>query len=1000
MSERAPPLLTEHDVGGADVAALRARVAALEAENARLRAILRGGRIGSLTVDSSTGDRSGYSPEYVALHGLPPGTASETHQEWLARVHPEDRERVEREMRAALQGSGADYASEFRVVWAEDGSVRWIAARGALDAADLLTGTPARLTVAQHDVTERRLIENALRESEEHHRHAVELNPHIPWTADAQGNILEFSERWLRLTGLTREEALGERWARVPHPEDLRPMAEAWTRAVRTGEPYDIEHRVRLADGTYRWMRSRALPRRGADGQVVRWYGTTEDIHERREAEAALREQEGRQAFLLALGDGLRGLTDPAAVMATAAGALGRHLSASRVGYGEIDPVRQTVSVERDWTDGAMGSLAGETRPLDAFGPAIIAELRAGRVLRLDDIAADPRSAPYAPGYSGIGTRSLLVVPLIKEDRLTAILYLHEPAPRRWTDADAALAGDVAERTWSAVEQARAEAAKAESEAQFRALAENVSQLAWMAEPDGHVFWYNKRWYDYTGTTLEEMQGWGWRTVHHPDHIERIIAEVQGKWAAGRSWEGTYLLRSAAGGYRWFLTRAEPIRNEAGELVRWFGTNTDITAQREAEEALARHRAELERLVEARTAALLTEVEERRRAEEALRQGEKLQAIGQLTGGIAHDFNNMLQVVASGVAILRMPTAKPERREMILDGIAQAAKNAKELTARLLSFARQQSLKPETFGLGERMRAMVELLRHSVGSAVRIETDVAPDLWLVTLDPGQLETAVLNLGVNARDAMPGGGTLTISVHNGRRASPAAGHEEEEHVRLTVRDTGEGMAPEVRARAFEPFFTTKPLGKGTGLGLAQVHGFIKQSGGDIEIESDVGRGTAVTLLLPRAAAGARPEAPEEERGPFALALPPAGKTVLVVDDTADVATFVAALLREIGYATRQAGNAAEALAVLASGERIDAVFSDVVMPGEMGGVELADAVGRDHPGVAVVLATGYSDRLARLNGKIGVEVLAKPYRIDELATALQAAFRKAARGSPN
>ena len=537
-------------------------------------------------------------------------------------------------------------------------------------------------------------------------------------------------------------------------------------------------------------------------------------------------------------------------------------------------------------------------------------------------------------------------------------------------------------------ERRQAEAALRESEARFRTLADTMPQMVWATQPDGFHDYYNARWYEFTGVPEGSTDGEAWNGMFHPDDQERAWARWRHSLATGESYEIEYRLRRHDGMYRWTLGRALPLRDEASRITRWFGTCTDIHDAKEAGEVVARSRVELERLVEDRTAELMRAAEERHRAEDALRQGEKLQAIGQLTGGIAHDFNNMLQVVASGVTLLRMPTVSPERKAMLLDGIAQAAQNAKELTGQLLSFARQQSLKPETFDLGERLGTMVELLRHSLGSPVQIEADFAPGLWPVTLDLNQLETAILNLGVNARDAMPEGGTLSITARNCCHTGPSG--TEEPHVCLTLRDTGEGMTPEVQARVFEPFFTTKPLGKGTGLGLAQVHGFIKQSGGDIQIESQVGQGTAIHLLLLPHAADAAPVAAgaSAER---ASAHRPAGHTVLVVDDNPEVVSFVTTLLGEQGYSIRQARSAAEALALLASGERVDAVFSDIVMPGEMDGFGLAEAIRRDYPGIAVVLATGYSEQLARGRAFHPTEVLAKPFRSEELSEALARAF---------
>jgi signal transduction histidine kinase/ActR/RegA family two-component response regulator len=402
--------------------------------------------------------------------------------------------------------------------------------------------------------------------------------------------------------------------------------------------------------------------------------------------------------------------------------------------------------------------------------------------------------------------------------------------------------------------------------------------------------------------------------------------------------------------------------------------------------------ATLERLVEKRTAALTREIEERHRAEELLRQGEKLQAIGALTGGIAHDFNNILQVVVSGVDLLRQPGLAEEHRGPLLDKIDSAAESAAILISRLLTFARKQVLQPEVFDLNARLTRIQELLGPSLGPMIRWETNLASDLWPVIADPNQLEIAIVNLAVNARDAMlPQGGILTLgtsNVHLETGPERKAG----DYVCLCVRDSGSGMSRAVKSRVFEPFFTTKAPGKGTGLGLPQVYGFAKQSGGEVTIESAPGEGTAIFLHLPRpkfnAFAPVRLMEGAEIRGRTPQAVE---RTILIVEDNYDLGSFTVSMLEEQGYATRRASNAKDALEQLDSGLHVDAVFSDVVMPGPMNGIQLADILRRQYPHLAVVLATGYSQALADGEQPVTAEVLSKPYRRHELNAALERAF---------
>jgi PAS domain S-box-containing protein len=407
--------------------------------------------------------------------------------------------------------------------------------------------------------------------------------------------------------------------------------------------------------------------------------------------------------------------------------------------------------------------------------------------------------------------------------------------------------------------------------------------------------------------------------------------------------------------------------------------------------ALERSQAELEHLVEERTASLLRMIEERRRGEESLRQNEKLQVIGQLTGGVAHDFNNVLQVITSGVRLMKSPRVTAERKVALLDAMEQSVNNAASVVSRLLAFGRRQALRPRSFDLNGQLRGLTELLSRTIGSKIEIQVELAPDLWPVSADPNQFEMALLNLAMNARDAMPTGGALILRTHNNTSSS--------EQVCVTVEDTGTGMSASVRARIFEPFFTTKGPGKGTGLGLPQVYGFAKQSGGDVLVDSAPGQGTRVTVCLPRARGDALALGMDvsDGEGQSMPAIDATGKVVLVVDDNTEVANFAAAMLEGLGYTVQQAGNAPEALARLDAGARVDAVFSDVVMPGQIDGAELASILCARHPGVAVVMATGYSEKLGPLS-ELPVEVLAKPYRLDDLREALGRALTKVGGGN--
>ncbi|RZA32523.1 MAG: response regulator [Lysobacteraceae bacterium] len=391
----------------------------------------------------------------------------------------------------------------------------------------------------------------------------------------------------------------------------------------------------------------------------------------------------------------------------------------------------------------------------------------------------------------------------------------------------------------------------------------------------------------------------------------------------------------------------------------------------------------LEQRVQDRTAELYAEVETRKRVESALNEARKLEAIGRLTGGVAHDFNNLLQVIQGATTLLPLVEPGSGQFQRSLHAIQRAASRGAKLTHQLLAFGRRQALAGGALDLAKQLDEMRDLLQQSVREQISLELHIAPELWLADADSTQLEVALLNLAVNAKDAMPGGGRLRIGAVN--LALPAPGVPDGglcgDFIRLTVRDTGPGMAPEVVAQAFDPFFTTKPIGAGTGLGLSQVYGFAKQSGGTAWIDSS-SQGTTVSIVLPRSTAVTAQDRDE----PAAHAVMPlvSGLRVLCVEDDPEVAEATLTLLGNLGCETTLARDAQEALAQPLDG--IDLVFSDVMMPGPIDGIGLARRIRDRHPDMPVLLVSGYVMAPERLQG-LSVSVLAKPYTQEELRRAL-------------
>ncbi|KQO76340.1 ATP-binding protein [Methylobacterium sp. Leaf88] len=411
-------------------------------------------------------------------------------------------------------------------------------------------------------------------------------------------------------------------------------------------------------------------------------------------------------------------------------------------------------------------------------------------------------------------------------------------------------------------------------------------------------------------------------------------------------------------------------------------------------ERLRQAGASLETQVAARTAELaeanerlVAEAAERERMEHDLRQSQKLEAVGQLTGGVAHDFNNLLTIIRSSVDFLRRPDLPEERRKRYMDAVSDTVDRAAKLTGQLLAFARRQSLRPEVFDAGERLRAVADMLDTITGARIRLRVEVPDATALVRADVNQFETAVVNAAINARDAMDGVGTLTMRVLAGQPMPAIRGHggSRGPFVAVSLTDSGTGIPADVLGRIFEPFFTTKAVGRGTGLGLSQVFGFAKQSGGDVDVASAVGEGTTFTLYLPEVSdepAEMPVPGPDAEVAPSGL-----GQPVLLVEDNLEVGRFCVQILEDLGYAPEWVVNAEEALECLgADGSGFRAVFSDVVMPG-MGGIELANALRIRLPDLPVLLASGYSHVLAR-EDRHGFELLHKPYSADQIGEALR------------
>jgi PAS domain S-box-containing protein len=540
---------------------------------------------------------------------------------------------------------------------------------------------------------------------------------------------------------------------------------------------------------------------------------------------------------------------------------------------------------------------------------------------------------------------------------------------------------DVTERRAAEEELRRIEAALREQEAQQRALVEGLPQLIWRSDEGGFWSWASPQWRDYTGQSGERSRGWGWLDALHPE--DRMAAREAWHRAgpAGLLQFDGRIRHAASGRYAWFQTRGLPVRGDDGRAAEWIGSCTDIDEQMRAREVLARTGEELEARIAERTAALMA-------TEESLRQAQKMEAVGQLTGGLAHDFNNMLQGILGSLELAQyqLTAGRSDKATAYLEAIHDSADRAAGLTRRLLAFARRRRLEPRPVDADGLVAGLADLIRRTVGPGITLQLRLQDGAGSVLCDPNELESALLNLCINARDAMPVGGRLAIGTET-VRLSPAdiqpgeaaPGH----YVAVSVVDSGTGMPPEVLERVFEPFFTTKPQGQGTGLGLSQVWGFVRQSGGLVRIESTPGQGTTVRLLLPLHEKAAAGEAPRSR--PSSLAN--TRGTVLLVDDEDAVRGPAADKLRALGLEVLGARDGPEALKILASA-RPDLLVTDVGLPNGMNGRQVAEAVREHIPGLPVLFITGYAATAL----PPGMEVIDKPFGLEVLAQRVLAILK--------
>ncbi len=761
---------------------LRASEQALREREAELARVQQIANVGGLTVDLVDGFRNHRSPEYLAIHGLPPDAANETHEAWVARIHPDDRVQAERDFLDALNGTSENYSAQYRIIRPNDGATRWIAVRARLERDT--AGRALRLLGAHIDVTDRMLVQDTLRESEERFRLIADSAPVPIWVSKLGGQRAFANQAYLDFLGVGYDEALVYDWRKALHPDDLDRILREQVAGESSLRPFVLEARYRRADGEWRWLRSESQPRINPLGEHIGFIGVAHDITLAKQAEEELR--------------------------------------------------------------------------------------------RLNDV-------------------------------------LSVQVARRTRERD---------QIW------------------------NVSQdLLLVLNIEGEWITLNPAWHTVTGWNEDELLG------ASPPQVPALLR--------ARSKLTRRLLEYRTGRFDVQL----PHRDGTLRWISWTSTTDDdaiyavgrdVTAEKEAQEAL-------------------------RNTAEALRQSQKLEAMGQLTGGVAHDFNNLLMPIIGSLDMLQRRGLGNAREQRLIGGALQSAERAKTLVHRLLAFARRQPLQAVAVDVGQLVVGMAELIESTTGPQIKVVVDVKGDIAPAKADPNQLEMAILNLSVNARDAMTQGGTLRISattesIRSGHRSKLPSGT----YVHLSVADTGSGMDEAVLARAIEPFFSTKGIGKGTGLGLSMVHGLATQLGGALTITSRSGMGTNVELWLPvsdMAAISTSADVGDQADMTSGVAL--------LVDDEDMVRMSTADMLAEMGFTVHEAGSAEQALMALNAGLHVDLLVTDHLMPG-MTGVELAHAFRSLRPRVPVLIISGFAESEGIAPG---LPRLTKPFRQADLAASI-------------
>lgn len=983
-------------------------------------------RFGGWSVDLITGQAE-WSEEVCAIHEVPArGPIKVSVEAGIGFYALEYRDQIASLFNACAQ-HGTPFDDELQLITAKGRRI-WVRSTG--EAVRDATGRIVRVQGAFQDITEQKQAEQALILSQRRFRQLSDALPQIVWTAEPDGTVDYANRAFYQYVGLPPEaiDLQAHEWVQGLYPDDVAPTLTRWQQAVDTGTPFHMEYRLGRADGEYRWHRVTAQPIYDEAGLLVKWYGSGIDIHDLKLAEATAQDLADRLSTTLeSISDGFytvdrdwrfsfinseaesllqrsrsqllgRNVWEqfPEAVhtelyleyhraMATGVSAtfeffyppldtwfdVSAYPSAEGLAVYFRDVSQQrTAAAQLHLLENAIARINDvivitEAEPLDQPGPRILflnaAFERQTGYRRDEAIGRSPRflQGPETQRQELDRIRGALEsgVPIRSE----LINYTKAGTPF-WIELDITpIANETGNFThWVAIQRDITERKQTQEQLTQQAALLNETQDA-IIVCDLHqtVEFWNRSAERLYGWTAAEALG---------QSIQALIGEDREAFREASTtvqqqglWNGTMLHRCRDGAKLTTECNWTLVHDDQGHPRAIMAVNTDITQRLELEQKL--------------------------------QQSQRLEAVGQLTGGIAHDFNNLLTVILGNTELLvEQLQASPSLRGLA-ETVAAAAQRGADLTHRLLAFARRQALDPQVTQVNTLLPEIDSLLRRTLSVNIELELIQGTNLGLCLVDPSQLEAAIVNLCLNARDAMPEGGKLTIETANARLAQADTDRPADllpgQYIRIIVTDSGHGIASDHLNQVFEPFFTTKPAEQGTGLGLSMVYGFIKQSGGHIELSSQLGQGTTVNLYLPRIQ---DPQAVEVSKAK-PIAIEGGAETILVVEDNSLVRACVESQLKSLGYQVITARQGSEALETLYREPQVDLLFTDMMMPGGINGLQLAHAAQQLRPRLRVLYTSGYTENAIAHQGRLdpGVLLLSKPYRLPDLARMVRRAL---------